>query len=190
MWMRLLCVAAAHEPIGYVAVAGKGLDEAALARLTGCPEAELAGLLGELERNRVFSRDRHGRIYSRRMIADARKARLARRNGLKGGNPSLSNDSAKSPRDKGADNGRVKPRGRAGDKPQSPDSQNPESREKALAFSGRAGAPKERPGWHRPKTHLDAANSIIEEINDSSRIAAGGQGPGGDVLMLPAVGAR
>lgn len=58
LWMRLLCVAAAHEPIGYVAVAGKGLDEAALARLTGCPEAELAGLLGELERNRVFSRDR------------------------------------------------------------------------------------------------------------------------------------
>src|SRR4051794_20766626 len=90
LWMRMLCIAAGHEPVGYVAIAGKGLDEASLARLAGCAQVELGALIAELEGNRVFSRDRHGRIYSRRMIADARKARLARRNGLKGGNPSLS----------------------------------------------------------------------------------------------------
>jgi hypothetical protein len=100
-WMRMLCIAAAHDPIGYVAVAGKGLDETALARLTGCPESEIACLIGELERNGVFSRDRLGRIYSRRMTADARKAAVARRNGLKGGNPSLSWQSEKPPGDRG-----------------------------------------------------------------------------------------
>jgi len=191
LWMRMLCVAAAHEPIGYVAVAGKGLDGTSLARLTGCPESELAGLLGELEQNAVFSRDRQGRVYSRRMIADARKARAARRNGLKGGNPSLSNDSAKRAGDKRADKAADKAergdRDGPGHKLQSPVAINPDTslQEKARAFSG-----KKPPGWFSPKTHADAANSIIEEINDSSRIAAGGQGTGGDVLMLPAIRAR
>ncbi|RTL96513.1 MAG: hypothetical protein EKK31_28245 [Hyphomicrobiales bacterium] len=209
LWMRMLCIAAAHEPVGYVAIAGKGLDEAALARLAGCAEAELGALLGELEGNRVFSRDRHGRIYSRRMIADARKARAARKNGLKGGNPSLSKERAFPAPDKR--------RARAGDKGkdktqspdfQSPRSMNPEfkgpeadslSGEKAPAFSsrasrngkppsGRTGAPGEK--WHRRKTHVDAANAIIEEINDRSRIAAGGEGAGRDVFLLPAIRAR
>ncbi|RVD55585.1 hypothetical protein EN828_27700 [Mesorhizobium sp. M2D.F.Ca.ET.185.01.1.1] len=197
LWMRMLCIAAAHEPIGYVAIAGKGLDEAALARLSGCPEAELGALLAELEQNRVFSRDRRGRVYSRRMIADARKARVARRNGLKGGNPSLSRESAFSASDKR--------RARAGDKPQSPDSQNPQaidpSGEKAPAFSPPTVTSRDRHGkavsdrpagqkWHRRNTHVDAANKIIEEINDRSRIAAGGESAGRDVFLLPAIRAR
>lgn len=86
---------------------------------------------------------------------------------------------------------------------QSPDSRN--QKEKASAFSGerakaRSGespaassqrGPKRPTGWHRPKTHTDAANTIIEEIanHDRSRIAAGDEGAGGDVLMLPAIGA-
>ncbi|MGT2468458.1 hypothetical protein ACVOMV_32405 [Mesorhizobium atlanticum] len=45
LWMRMLCIAAAHEPIGYVAIAGKGLEETALARLAGCAETELARCL-------------------------------------------------------------------------------------------------------------------------------------------------
>ena len=205
LWMRLLCIAAAHEPVGYVAIAGKGLDDAALARLAGSAEAELAALLGELEGNRVFSRDRHGRIYSRRMIADGRKARVARKNGLKGGNPSLSKERTIRPPDKR--------RARAGDKPQSPEATSPESNcpasqnptgekapafsspEKAAAFasrersekasSGRPGAPGQK--WQRRKTHVDAANAIIEEINDRSRIAAGGESAGRDVQLLPAI---
>jgi len=203
LWMRMLCIAAAHEPVGYVAIAGKGLEEVALARLAGCAEAELGALLGELEGNRVFSRDRHGRIYSRRMIADARKARLARRNGLKGGNPSLSRERAFSPSDKR----RARAGDKAGDKTQSPDSQSPRSMspqaidpsgEKAPAFSSRASrdkngkAPSGQPDrpeqkWQRRRTHVDAANAIIEEINDRSRIAAGGEGAGRDVFLLPAI---
>jgi hypothetical protein len=104
LWMGMLCIASAHDPIGYVAVAGRGLDETALARMTGCPESEVADLLGELDRNGVFSRDRTGRIYSRRMVSDAKKASIARKNGKQGGNPSLTkqrgNPSSDNPPDK------------------------------------------------------------------------------------------
>jgi hypothetical protein len=81
LWMRMLCIAARHDPIGYVAVAGQPLELPGLIRLTGGTESELATLLGELDRNGVFSRDGKGRIYSRRMIRDAKKAATARRNG-------------------------------------------------------------------------------------------------------------
>ncbi|TPN13074.1 DUF1376 domain-containing protein [Mesorhizobium sp. B2-3-3] len=49
--------------------------------------------------------------------------------------------------------------------------------------------PKKPAGWIRPKTHADAANAIIEEIriHDRSRTAAGDEGAGRDVLMLPAI---
>lgn len=132
LWMRMLCIAAAHDPIGYVAVAGKGLDETSLARLTGCQESEVISLLGELDRNGVFSRDRQGRIYSRRMTRDARKAAVAKNNGRKGGNPSLGkgegNSASDNQQDKGVDNPH-KPRAKSQD-------------EKAKAFSKRANAPK------------------------------------------------
>jgi uncharacterized protein YdaU (DUF1376 family) len=61
------------------------------------------------------------------------------------------------------------------------------SSENARRFSQRS--PKKPPGWHQPKTHTDAANAIIEEIrnHDRSRIAAGDEGAGRDVLMLPAI---
>ncbi|WP_095200551.1 YdaU family protein [Mesorhizobium carmichaelinearum] len=74
-----------------------------------------------------------------------------------------------------------------------PDSRN--QSEKASAFSP-AGKYKtapvfsgKKPGWQRPKTHTDAANAIIEEIrsHDRSRTAAGDEGAGRDVLMLPAI---
>ena len=74
----------------------------------------------------------------------------------------------------------------------------PDSRsqsEKASAFSP-GGKNKTAPvfsgkksGWRRPKTHIDAARAIIEEIetHDRSRTAAGDEGAGRDVLMLPAI---
>jgi len=89
LWIDMLCIAAAHDPIGYVAVAGRGLDETAIAQLTGGKESEVASLLGELERNGVFSRDRHGRIYSRRMVRDAKKAAISKKQGKEGGNPDI-----------------------------------------------------------------------------------------------------
>jgi len=104
LWMDMLCIAAAHDPIGYVAVAGRGLDETSIARMTGGQESEVRDLLGELERNGVFSRDRQSRIYSRRMVADAKKAAIARKNGKLGGNPSLGKIETNSASDNQEDN--------------------------------------------------------------------------------------
>lgn len=117
LWMRMLCVAAQHEPVGYVALAGRGLEAGDLARLVGETPETAAALLAELERNGVFGRDRRGTIFSRRMIRDARAAETARRNGEKGGNPSLSKGGRNPPRDnpfpdlpdKGPDKGPDKP---------------------------------------------------------------------------------
>lgn len=107
--MRMLAIAAAHDPIGYVAVAGRGLDETSIARMTGGSESEVSSLLGELDRNGVFSRDRHGRIFSRRMIRDAKKAAIARKNGKNGGNPSLRKQTGKPASDNPSDKGGLKP---------------------------------------------------------------------------------
>lgn len=114
LWMRMLCIAAQHEPIGYVAVAGRPLDETTIARMTGGAISEVADLLDELARNGVFSRDAKGRIYSRRMIRDARKVAEARKFGKLGGNPSLGNKTGKTSTLKGEDN----PTLNGGDKPQ------------------------------------------------------------------------
>lgn len=92
LWMRCLCICAKADPKGYLLVAGRPLGATDLARLTGAPETEVESLLSELARNGVFSRDRTGRIFNRRMVADARKHRNAVENGRKGGNPSLRKD--------------------------------------------------------------------------------------------------
>lgn len=90
LWIDMLCIAAQHEPVGYVAVKGHGLAPDDLGRMLGFTEQEATDLIAELERNGVFSRDRKGRIYSRRMIRDAKKGEIARKNGKGGGNPTLS----------------------------------------------------------------------------------------------------
>ncbi len=132
LWMRMLCIAASHDPIGYVAVAGRGLSETDLARMTGASGSEVSALLGELDQNGVCSRDAKGRIYSRRMIRDARKSAEARKNGKKGGNPTHRKDTEKAsgvnPKDKATLNGVDKP-------------QKPEARLSDTNVSG-AAAPK------------------------------------------------
>lgn len=90
LWMRLLCVAAEHDPIGYVAINGRSLGVTDIARLAGVTETAAAELLEDLSRNGVFSRDRKGCIYSRRMIRDEKRRKLNVKNGKSGGNPSLS----------------------------------------------------------------------------------------------------
>ena len=68
-----------------------------------------------------------------------------------------------------------------------------ENARRSSSSSGKKPPAFARPsGWHQPKTHTDAANTIIEEIlnHDRSRIAAGDEGAGRDVLMLPAIRAR
>lgn len=99
LWMDMLCVAAEADPIGYVTVASKPLDVPDLVRLSGEPADVIEPLLAELRTHGVFSVTRDGRIYNRRMVRDAKKARNARENGLLGGNPTLRKHSGIPPPD-------------------------------------------------------------------------------------------
>ena len=92
LWMRILCVAAEADPIGYVRVNGRALGVTDIAKLAGVTETECASLLSELDRNGVFSRDKSGTIYSRRMVRDRKSQIRSVENGKKGGNPTLSKD--------------------------------------------------------------------------------------------------
>lgn len=99
LWMRMLCVAAESNPIGYVAMNGRPLGVTDIARLAGVTETEANPLLDELDRNGVFSRDRRDCIYSRRMVREAKRAAVSRRNGKTGGNPTLLKHRENSPLD-------------------------------------------------------------------------------------------
>jgi hypothetical protein len=149
LWMRMLCIAATHDPIGYVAVAGIALDETGLARLTGAPESEVRSLLGELDRTGVFSRDAKHRIYSRRMIRDARKAATARKNGKKGGNPSLGNNKGKTGSDNLQDKG--------GLKPHKPEARSQSSSDNKL--SGAQAPDSDKAFWDSAKAYLGKAKA-------------------------------
>lgn len=104
IWMDMLCVAAHADPVGFVAISGKGLDDAGIAKLSGITLEEAKRLRTELEEAGVFSRNRVDIIYCRRMVRDAKRKRTAVENGRKGGNPNLRNRKANSATDKQADN--------------------------------------------------------------------------------------
>lgn len=142
LWMDMLCIAAEND--GFVAVKGKPLSPREIARATGGEEAEVAGLIDELEKNGVFSRDKRKCIYSRRMIRDEKKSRIARENGKKGGLASVEKQKE------------IPASGGQKPKPQSPESriQKPEKREaKTLPPAAGGGlfeesaAPSPKPDW-------------------------------------------
>jgi hypothetical protein len=111
VWMDMLCVAAAHDPPGYVAFSQTGLTEIEIARLTGETIEVVRKSLAELERNKAFGRTRQGIIYSRRMVRDHKRKEISRKNGQLGGNPNLRKDKGKSAADNPNDNGGVTPNG-------------------------------------------------------------------------------
>lgn len=113
LWMRLLCIAAKADPYGYILVNGCDPGVTGMARLGSVTEAEAATLLDELERNGVFSRDRKGRPFSRRMVKEAAISAKNRKNGQKGGNPALGTSNGKEKEKEGSVNPPDKPRVKA-----------------------------------------------------------------------------
>lgn len=85
LWMRMLCLAAESDKPGFVRVAGRPVEPADLAKMTGEGVETVTTLVAELERNQVFSRDRHGNIYCRRMIREQKKRKASAKGGKKGG---------------------------------------------------------------------------------------------------------
>jgi hypothetical protein len=105
-WMRLLCICAKED--GYLLISGAKPTDEDLAFVTRQPVEMVGAWVAELERRGVFSRDRRGVIYSRRMVADLKLAAKNRANGKKGGNPSLRKDDGNPPSDNPPDNPPVK----------------------------------------------------------------------------------
>lgn len=86
LWKDMLCIAGSNKAeYGYVSLNGKKLDPEGLAKMTNGTREEVAPLLAELLSKGVYSVDRRGVIYCRRMI----RAEKNRRNGRLGGNPNL-----------------------------------------------------------------------------------------------------
>jgi hypothetical protein len=81
LWMRMLCIASQSDAIGFVMIAGKAATPAQIAHHVRLPETAVTPLIEELEKCEVFSRDRLGVMFSRRMVSDAKKRRLT----IKGG---------------------------------------------------------------------------------------------------------
>jgi hypothetical protein len=130
MWIEMICLMHEATPYGHLLIHGQPPNEAQLASLTGIPSAELHDLVAELERFGVFSRTKEGVIYSRKLVRMASEAAKARKNGKRGGNPSLRKHDEKT--------GSLNPPDKDGDKPQKPDTriQNPErKKESANALS-------------------------------------------------------
>lgn len=130
LWMRMLCVCAKGDPRGYLAINGKPLDSTGVARLCGISAEEAESLMEELDLNGVFSRDRRGWIYNRRMMKDAKKSATGKKfakkrwsqaddnkdkksqpNGVPIGGPTTQKPEARSQREKEEPNGSSKKRG-------------------------------------------------------------------------------
>jgi hypothetical protein len=91
LWIDMLALMHQSGKAGYLVVSGQPVTRGQLAKILGQSIEEIEALLAELEANKVFSRDGAGTIYSRRVVRDEQKAALARKNGQRGGNPSLCN---------------------------------------------------------------------------------------------------
>jgi len=107
--MELLCIMAENTPKGYLTIGGKPIEITTLCRMTGGTESEVENLLNELEHNGVFSRDKAGKIYSRRIVKDENRGRISRENGKNGGNPNLRKQRDISSQVNPQDKGGVKP---------------------------------------------------------------------------------
>lgn len=103
LWVELMALMHSSDKYGALLVSGKQPTNDQLALLTGTTAAQVIELIAELERAGVFSRSAKGTIYSRRMVVDDRKVKTARKNGQRGGNPSLRKDGGNPPLDKGGD---------------------------------------------------------------------------------------
>lgn len=126
-WMDMLCIAAQHDPIGYLCVNGEALSTSDMARIAGVSEAEAHALTAELVRNGVCSRDRKGHLYSRRMVRDAQALARAKNTGQIGGRSSHEKQKGIFAPSKGVGEGGLAPR------VQEPYSKSPESQKQSVA---------------------------------------------------------
>lgn len=116
LWIELIGLMHEATPYGHLLVSGVRPNNAQIASLVGAPEEQVVQAMAELSSAGVFSTNKDGVVYSRRMTRDHKKAATARKNGQNGGNPTLSKEKEKP----ASDNPPVK----GHDKPQRPEARN------------------------------------------------------------------
>lgn len=89
LWIEMLSVMHAADPVGSLSINGIPLAVPQIAMLTGCTPKEAHRLIAELDQAGVFSREADGTIFSRRMRRDVLKAERERTSGKVGGNPMI-----------------------------------------------------------------------------------------------------
>lgn len=89
LWIEMLSLMHRAERYGQLLIGGVAPTPEQLAVQVGASASEVSILISELENAGVFSRTGAGVMYSRRMKMDQKKSENARKNGKKGGNPSL-----------------------------------------------------------------------------------------------------
>jgi hypothetical protein len=109
LWIDMICLMHEASPYGHLLINGHCPTDAQLAVLTGTPSDQFPDLVRELETAGVFSRTKEGVIYSRKMTRMVKKAATARKNGRRGGNPSLSKQTENSSLDNQIHNQQLKP---------------------------------------------------------------------------------
>jgi hypothetical protein len=85
LWIDLICLMHEGEPYGHLTINGKPANTRQIAYATRLHPKTVAKLMENLETNGVFSKNRDGVIYSRRMVRDHAIQQKARESGLKGG---------------------------------------------------------------------------------------------------------
>ncbi len=124
LWIEMIAVMHKSDRYGYLLVAGQKPTVLEIAKQVKSDPKDVAKHLSELEKWRVFSRTEDGIIYSRRMIADDKKAKQDAENGRGGGNPRLKKShpinslDGVNPPDNRADNQPVIAEDKGGDKAQ------------------------------------------------------------------------
>jgi len=89
LWIELMCIAHEGGTYGFLSINGKAMAPAQIARMVGESPAAVVKLIAELEDAGVFSRDKQGCIYSRRMVKDEHVRNIRADAGRLGGNPNL-----------------------------------------------------------------------------------------------------
>lgn len=79
LWMEMLSIMHEAKPYGHLVINGRAVNAAQLGALAGTSEEHVRELLNELEAAGVFSRNRDGVVYSRRMTRDEKSARKGRK---------------------------------------------------------------------------------------------------------------
>jgi hypothetical protein len=90
LWFEIMLLMHQAEPRGYLIRNGQPYSEDDLVKvISGASLQRVRDCMFELETNHVYSRDRNGVIYSRKMVKAERKKKTAQSNGKSGGNPTL-----------------------------------------------------------------------------------------------------